>query len=209
MLIHMRVLVGTYRGRTHVSDCLRSLERHVRGVDDLIFIDDSGDAEIGQWLATYGSVRVVGRRGYNAAMKAACEAASGVEAFWLEEDFVFTAPVDLGYLSELLYHRPYLAQVALLRGPHFPVEHEHGGLIEALQVKGHEFRRVGPLLEHTATFTCNPSAWRAEVWNQGWPDGKWSEDRKQKALLNQGYRFAFLGDQKMVEHSGIRSGFGY
>jgi hypothetical protein len=95
-----------------------------------------------------------------------------------------------------------------LRGPHFPVEHENGGLIEALQHKGHQFTEVLGLIEQTATFTCNPAVWRGEVFAAGWPTGKWSEDLKGKALVRQGYRFAYLPGIR-VAHAGERKGFGY
>ncbi|CAM5737576.1 hypothetical protein MAUB1S_02905 [Mycolicibacterium aubagnense] len=204
----MRVVVGTYRGRTYLPDTLRSLDRHVTGVDDLIFIDDSGEPDHAAWLSQYGKVIEVGRRGYGEAMKAACRAAEGREAFWLEEDFTFTEPVSLPAMSEILYHRPYLAQVALLRGPHFPVEHRYGGVIEALVAQGHQFVDVLGVLEHTATFTGNPSVWRAEVLAAGWPDGQWSEERKRDVLVRQGYRFGYLPGIKVC-HSGERTGFGY
>jgi hypothetical protein len=141
-------------------------------------------------------------------MKAACTAAEGQECLWFEEDFCVVEPINLGDLSEILYQRPYLAQVALLRGPHFPIEHQHGGLIEALEAQGHEFKNVMGCIEQFATFTGNPSVWRGEVWASGWPDGKWSEDRKRDLLLRQGYRFGFLEGIK-VEHGGIRTGHGY
>jgi hypothetical protein len=141
-------------------------------------------------------------------MKAACQAAEGREAFWFEEDFTVTEPVDLPAISEILYHRPYLAQIALLRGPHFPVEHRYGGVIEALVAQGHEFVDVRGVVEHTATFTGNPSVWRAEVFAAGWPNGRWSEDQERELLVRQGYRFGYLPGIKVC-HGGERKGFGY
>lgn len=173
-----------------------------------MFIDDSGDAENAAWLSSYGKVVEVGGRGYNAAMRAACEAAEGQMCMWLEEDFEFLSPVELDEIATMLFHRPYLAQIALLRGPHFPVEHQRGGLIEALEFKGHRFTRIGGLIEHTATFTGNPSVWRGDVFDTGWPKGKWSEDRKRDQLLTMGYRFAYLPGIR-VQHTGERSGFDY
>ena len=204
----MRVLIGTYRRRTHVTDALASLDAMVTGVTDLVFIDDSGDPDTTGWLASYGKVIDVGGRGYNAAMKAACAAAEGQQCLWLEEDFTFTVRTHLAALAEILWHRPYLAQVALLRGPHFPTEHAHGGLIEALEAKGHVFTDVNGVLEQTATFTCNPSVWRGEVFASGWPDGRWSEDRKRDQLLAAGYRFGYLPGIR-VNHTGERSGHDY
>lgn len=204
----MRVLIGTYRRQAYVPQALSSLSDQVKGVDDLVFIDDSGDPENAAWLRTYGTVVEVGGNGYNAAMQAACEAAQGQECLWLEEDFTFLSPVNLDELSEMLYHRPYLAQIALLRGPHFPIEHAKGGLIEALEYKGHRFNEVDGLIEHTACFTGNPSVWRAHVFELGWPRGKWSEEQKGRDLVELGYRFAYLPGIR-VQHHGERSGFDY
>lgn len=204
----MRVIIGTYRKRLHIEAALTSIDANLTGVSDLVFIDDSGDPEHSEWLRQYGMVYEVGGRGYGAAMKQLCAAAEGDEAYVHEEDFRVLEPVDLGHLSDILYQRPYLAQVALLRGPHFPVEHEHGGLIEALEAKGEIFTNVMGVLEQTATFTCNPSVWRGEVFAAGWPAGKWSEDRKRNLLRQQGYRFGFLPGVK-VEHDGVRSGHSY
>lgn len=177
-------------------------------MDEKVFIDDSGDADNAAWLASYGKVIEVGARGYNAAMNAACQAAEGQTCMWLEEDFTFLAKVDLDEIEQMLWHRPHLAQIALLRGSHFPIEHKHGGLIEALKAKGERFEEVDGLIEHTATFTGNPSVWRGHVFETGWPRGRWSEDLKRDELRAMGYRFAFLPGIR-VEHTGERSGFDY
>lgn len=206
----MRLIVGTYRKRAFIETCLQSVDEHILGVDDIVFIDDSGDPEHREWLANYGTVIPVGPKqcGYTPAMKQVCAAADGQPCMFLEEDFTFRDDVYLDELAELLYHRPYLAQVALLRGPHFPIEHEHGGLIEALQAKGHQFTDVVGLIEHTACFTCNPAVWRGEVFAAGWPNGRWTEEIKGRDLVRQGYRFAYLPGIR-IDHSGTREGFGY
>lgn len=202
------LLIGTYRKRKHITDCLRSVDRCLTGHTDITFIDDSGDTQHSQWLTRYGKVVEVGGGGYTAAMREACKEAGVQQCFWLEEDFTILEPVHLDELAEILWHRPYLAQIALLRGPHFPVEHQHGGLIEALQAQGHSFTEVHGVIEHTATFTANPSLWRAEVWAAGWPTGRWSEEMKRDQLLTKGYRFGFL-PRIRVAHHGEREGHGY
>ena len=202
------VLVGTYRKRTHIEACLRSLDANLTGFDELVFIDDSGDPEHSEWLAQYGKVVEVGRRGYTAAMLSMCQAANGRACFVMEEDFTLTAKVALASLHEILWYRPYLAQIALLRGPHFPIEHRCGGLIEALAAGGHRFDTVRGVIEHTATFTCNPSLWRADVFARGWPLGYYSEELKRDALIAAGYRFAHLPGIRCAHH-GQRLGFGY
>lgn len=206
-----RVLIGTYRQREHIEGCLRSMDEHLKGVSDVVFIDDSGDDEHREWLTTYGKVVAVGSQnmGYRKAMRVLSEEAQGQEAFVLEEDFTFLVDVHLDELSEILWYRHYLAQVALLRGPHFPIEHQHGGLIEALQAQGHQFNEVFGIIEQTATFTMNPSLVRGEVWAAGWPSvGQWTEEIKRDQLLGLGFRFGYLPGVR-VAHHGERKGKGY
>lgn len=206
----LRLIIGTYRKRDHIEDCLRSVDEHLRGVTDLVFVDDSGDQDHRHWLAQHGTVQPVGEHqaGYNKAMKTVCHVADGQEGMFLEEDFTFIEEVHLEQMSEMLYHRPYLAQVTLLRQAWFPVEIVHGGLIEALRAKGYEFQDACGLIEQTATFSCNPAVWRGPVFASGWPDGKWSEEIKRDNLLAEGYRFAWVPGVK-VHHSGERQGFDY
>jgi hypothetical protein len=207
----VRIVIGTYRQGSYLPRALQSIAAYVTGHDGIDFVDDSGNA---QWVANLrkaypGSTVVeVGGRGYNAAMKAVCELV-GDEAFvFWEEDFVAVEPIDLTLLERVLDDRPHLAQIALLRGPHFPVEHEHGGLLQALSAKGYDLVYLGGVWEQTATFTCNPALWRAGIAAKGWPDGKWSEDAFRDVLFADGYRFAFL-DGIRVAHEGVRSGFDY
>jgi hypothetical protein len=204
-----RVIIGTYRGRTHIPTCIASMERHLKGVSDVVLVNDSPNPADGAWLAQYGKVIEIGGRGYTVAMSAVCRAAEGKEAFILEEDFEFLTDVHIDQMHEILYHRPYLAQVVLLRGPHFANEHTHGGLIEALEAKGHRFFDVNGVIEHTACFSMNPSLVRGEVWAAGWPQhGRFTEELKGNDLRQQGYRFGYLPGVR-VAHHGERVGTGY
>jgi hypothetical protein len=202
------LLIGTYRKTKHIGDCLRSVDEHLTGISDITFIDDSGDPAHSAWLRQYGAVVETGGQGYTAAMKQLCKAANDRESFVLEEDFTFLTDVNTEELSEILFYRPHLAQIALLRGPHFPIEHQYGGLIEALQAKGHVFRQAGQIIEQTATFTANPSLWRADVFTTGWPTARWSEEVKRDQLIVRGYRFGYLPGIR-VAHHGEREGTGY
>jgi hypothetical protein len=207
----MRVIVGTYRQREHVPAALASLDEFVTGADDLVFVDDSGDIENHLWLRQYGRVIDTGRVGYGGAMKMVCETAEGQESFFLEEDFTFLSPLNLAMLSDILAARPYLAQIALLRGPHFRAERRYGGVLEALRAKRvnrPKITEVDGIIEQTVTFTCNPAVWRGEVFASGWPDGKWSEDTKTKLLVSEGYKFGYLPGIR-VAHHGAHTGFGY
>lgn len=203
-----RLLIGTYRQRQHIEACLKSMDEHLKGVTDIVFVDDSGNPEHCQWLSQYGKVIEIPALGYTTAMKRLSEAAEGQAAFILEEDFTFLTDVNIDKLHEILWTRPYLAQIALLRGPHFPIEHQCGGLIEALQAKGNVFREVAGVIEHVATFTMNPALIRGEVWAAGWPSGRLSEERKRDQLRQMGFCFGHLPGIR-VAHHGTRQGRDY
>jgi hypothetical protein len=203
------VLVGTYRYRRYIHLALSSLREFVSGAGELIFIDDTGDEDHHRWLSRHGEVVAVPRPGgYSRAMRAACEAAAGRTAMWLEEDFEFVAPVDLDEMAAILDERRYLSQVALLRQPVFDYEMPSGSVIGGLEDLGHmvEFHRG--IWETDGCFTCNPSLWPGWVWQEGWEAGPGSEQRKRQSLLRRGYRFSFLPEVR-VHHHGEHEGHGY
>lgn len=207
----MLAIIGTYRRQRYIGRLLDSLRTHAHGLDRFVFVDDSGSPENAELLRAHGDVVETGARGYGAAMTAVCElGAQEPYAAFLEEDFTLEADVDFDELGAILTARPHLAQIALLRGPWFPIEHEHGGLLEGLEARlpGTVLGDVDGVIEQTGTFTCNPAVWRREVFATGWPAGRWSEDRKRDQLLAAGYRFGFMPGVK-VRHDGERTGKGY
>jgi len=207
----MQIIIGCYRKLTLVPRLLDSIDEHVKHLQlDLVFVDDSADDATQRMLRRFGEVLDVGGKGYGAAMRAACDVGAR-EPFsvWIEEDFTFTAPVDFEALADVLYETPRLAQIVLQRQPWFPNEVKAGGLVPALVERGHQFHPIGHgLLEHTAFFSGNPSVWRREVFEAGWPDARWSEDVKGRELVAAGYSFA-LTEDVLVHHDGERSGKGY
>jgi GT2 family glycosyltransferase len=204
----MRVLVGTYRKRKHVEAALRSLEENVSGVTDLVFIDDSGSKRNSRWLANYGKVVEVGKKGYAAAMQATCESAEGQDCFLLEEDWTFLVKVSLPELQEKLHKWWWLAQICLLRAPISPEEIECGGIVEMFRRCGDNVMETEGLIVHTSFFSCNPSVCRGEVFEMGWPQLADSEVVKTRELVAKGYKFAYLPGIA-IEHHGKHSGFGY
>lgn len=156
-------------------------------------------------IQTYG-------KGYNAAMQAVCQASQRQRFMFWEEDFVLTAPVSLVHLERILTERPYLAQVALLRNPHFKIEKDLNGVLPALVARlgadKVQLRLHDGIIEQKGTFTCNPSVWQQNITAGGWPKGRWSEDRMRDILLAKGYRFGYLPGIR-CHHDGVRSGHGY
>lgn len=157
------------------------------------------------------------RRGWSAA------ASSGPEyVFWLEHDFVFTQPVDLRELAQVLDMEPWLAQMSLLRQPTSPEEVEAGGVIQRhggssflayVAPVEKEFERVmRAWLKHSIYFTTNPSLMRRQFMvDNPWPDkateceGYFGID-----LRERGYEFGIWGaGETWVRHIGARTGHGY
>lgn len=208
----MRIVIGTYRERAYIGRCLNSIAEHVSGVTEIVFVDDSGNPSHSRWLEQYGAVSQTHAAGYNEAMQEVCRVAGNEPFAFVEEDFTFTSPVDLNDMAATIDAHPDLAQLALLRGPHFPIEHEHGGVLEGLVARlGQPFvdlRREPYGWSQRGTFTGNPAVWRAGIAADGWPRGRWSEDKMRDRLLADGYRFGFLNGVR-VAHDGVRSGKGY
>lgn len=207
----MLALIGTYRGLDYVPALMASIEEHVSGLTEFVFINDSkkpGDAkklsEYGEVISTYG-------KGYNAAMQAATARAQAERDHvpWIEEDFTFTGNVDFTRLAAHLDMHPYLAQITLQREPWFDAEKEYDSIIEFHEKKRRQkFRDVDGFWEHNAFFSCNPGIWSRQTWASGWPEGEWSEDQKRLSLLKGRKKFA-LSKNVVVEHHGVRSGHGY
>lgn len=195
------LIIGTYRKRLYIEECLRSAERHLSGYSDVIFVDDSGDDAHAAWLAQHGKVVATGGIGYMRAFQKICDVAAGQQAFVLEEDFRFTVDVDIADLSVHLHHRPYLSQVALLRGPVYEPEIEAGGVLKFLAAQGRNVTHVHGLDEVTNMFTCNPSLWRGHTSTLGWPQRVYSEVAKAQQLSEAGYRMAYLPGIG-IEHVG-------
>jgi len=227
--------VGTYRKRKHIETCLRSIDANVKGYDEIIFLDDSGDRLHTKWLLQYGQVVALPKVGHSVAMRALCAHANGRQLAWIEEDFEITGSMDLTEMSEHLYHRPYLAQIALLRQPLWADEKRLGGVLEAVAANGWAVRYVLGLWESRGWFTCNPSLWRGHVTELGWPNPKrvagrdysseWIKSKELRELFMgeklpsdwmapisekepRGYSFGFL-DGIRCHHWGHREGHGY
>ncbi len=135
--------------------------------------------------------------------------------FHLEDDFVFTRPVDLAAMSEVLAAHPHLAQLALRRQPWNEAERAAGGIVEQwpdayddLEDGAHAW------LEHRLFFTTNPSLYRRELCTRGWPLVKRSEGRFSTDLFaDPDVRCGFWGARdsgEAVHHIGAeRVGTGY
>jgi hypothetical protein len=193
----------------------------VAGWDRLLVVDDSGDpewrAELRRWDVTVFAVADQ-PAGYTAAMRRVWDLGpqySNGRVFFLEEDFVFTRPVDLDDLHAVLDAHPQLAQVALQRAPWFRSEHRTGVLPAqrmrvdreraALGRPGTTWTLHADCIEHDAGFTGNPSLIAAAAFDVPWPAAEWSETAMGQALTAAGLTSAWYGregDPPHVEHRG-------
>lgn len=219
------LLILTNGRRDCLSRTIASAIEHLSGNASAIIINDSPDRDFGQWVVDefIGGpldcrvVHIGGEHGYWQAMRVVWSAARyqmewfGTDvAFFLEDDFVFNEDINLNDLAEVLRYQPHLTQMTLLRQPWFTNEHEHGGLIEALEAQGQVFeeRTDGRhwWIEHRACFTGNPSLIPARTFECDWPEGAWSESRFGQLLFtDRNTRGAYWGrrsDQPRVEHIG-------
>jgi hypothetical protein len=205
----MLAIIGTYRGPRLVTRLVDSIAHLTTGITELCIVDDAPEDHSESWKWLKADVIRTGGAGYNAAMREVCRVgAEHDSAVWLEEDFTLTAPVDFDELALDLDRHPSWAQIVLQRQPWFPNERRAGSMIEAVKRNGHQFYTVDGYLEHTAFFSGNPSIWRREVFELGWPAGAWSEDEKAMQLRAAGYRFA-ITPEILCHHDGVRSGYGY
>lgn len=189
----MQAVILSNRRDAYVYDAISTLTVNVTGWDDLVIVDDSGDRDHRAAVAQYGTV-VPAHHGQGGGHG---------------PDFRALTDVDLADLTEHLDTDETLAQVALLRGPWFPNEHEHGGVIEARTAEGARFHHGDGLIRHRDHFTGNPSVLPRRTYTRPWPQTSWSESAFGRQLVRDGYQFAYLDRGVMVDHVGVRTGSGY
>jgi hypothetical protein len=214
------LIVLTNGRRDCISRSVPSTIKHLPGVSDTWIVNDSPDPEYAAWLdnrfpsGEFGTVvHLKGEHGYWRAMRAvwAIARGSGAGAFWLQEDdFVLHEDIDLNDLAGVLAGQRHLTQIALLRGPWWPNEHAHGGLIEGLEAQGQTFTEqtdgTHHWIEHRACFTGNPSLIPWRTFEHDWPEGAWSESRFGRTLfadpVARGAYWGRRSDPPRVEHIG-------
>lgn len=133
-------------------------------------------------------------------------ATGATHIFHAELDFIYLRPVELMAMANALDEHPYLAQLALLRGPVNDDEQAAGGVIEQhpdsyriTRWEGHAW------LEHNRYVTTNPCLWPRWVIQRSWPVCRLSEGRFGVDLFTEDpeRRAAFWGNgERWVHHIG-------
>lgn len=220
------LLVMTDGRDGYLGPCLASVADYVRDapISEWWMHDDTGDPDVRKALTVrWPHFRQIGggpRRGFGGAISWAWTVLTAYSqaryVLHVEQDFVFTRPVDVPAMAAVLDARPYLTQMALRRQPWNRAEHAAGGVVEQHPADYTEVTDGGHVwLEHTRFWTTNPSLYPRSLCSRGWPDGLESEGRFGIALFGQdpAARAGFWGargDGPWVEHIGHeRVGVGY
>jgi hypothetical protein len=140
--------------------------------------------------------------------------AQGEFIFGVEDDFLYTRPVELEPMIDTLRDNPSLRQIALLRDAYYPRELAAGGIIAqhperytAVAANGHS------RIEHRDHFTNNPALYRKSLASSTTVNPRPnSEVAFARALLaDKTARFAYWGTgEPWIQHIGhTRAGSGY
>lgn len=126
----------------YLARTLQSLTKNVTGpIVQRVIYSDWGNEHLPelQRLAERYGFYVVGpaaNLGYTASMASMWrylrDRAKGTFVFAAEDDFTYDRPVDLAPMIRTLDDNGHLRQIALLRHPAYPREHEAGGVLQSL-----------------------------------------------------------------------------
>lgn len=219
------LLVVTNGRRDCISATIPSAEANLAGpITQRVIFDDSGDDGYRDWLAEEFPEFLLlrhpaGPQGFGGAIRTAWQFLGATDArfvFHLEDDFTFERPVDLAAMASVLDACPRVVQVALRRQAWSAAEVAAGGVVEQ-HPDDYRDAVLGahPVLLHRRFFTTNPSLYRRDLCQRGWPAGRHSEGRFALDLFTEDPErvAAFWGartDAPWVHHIGHkRVGSGY
>lgn len=220
----MIVLVVMTDGRRGcITEAVASFDQLHGPITRRVIHDDSGDDDYREWLTvTFPEFQLLtteGRSGFGGAYANAWRCLSRVPerfVFSTEDDFVFTRPVDLQAMADVLDGCPSLHQLALRRQPWNDQERAAGGIVEQHPGDYVEFvdQAHRRWLEHRRFFTTNPSLYRRSLCGRGWPNVPHSEGIFSHQLFaDPDARCGFWGARdsgEWVRHIGHeRAGTGY
>lgn len=225
MMPRIGILVMTDGRYDYVLRTVLSLLSNVWPRGPLVMFDDSGDAKYADWLRVkfpnfevHAAPRRMGIvRAHWRAFRHMARRRDVDWVFLLQDDFLFSAPLDLTQLVEVMRERPNLAQIVLRRQPWYPEEIAAGGIFE------HHGRErftehtdgVRSWVEHRAFFSLNPMLTRRSLLaSVPYPLGAKGEHSFGERILaaRPDSTFAYWGrmaDRPLVTHIGKRQAGGY
>lgn len=187
------LVVISDRRDLYLPRCLASLDQHLRyRISQTVIIDDPDHRFTASGAVREGWAQV-----------------DGVDfILHVEEDFVFTEPIDIGGMAAVLEAEPKLANLVLLRQSWSQPEYDAGGIIPLYA--DHMTDRVTarhPWVQHDRFFSLNPCLVPRRVYEQGFPEG--SEPAMTELLLEQGYTFGYWGARndppRCIHIGGVRA----
>lgn len=172
-------------------------------------VDDSGELAPWHGLVDFDVVAHDRRRGLAAAVQSAwSDLPAEIDyVFHLEDDFVFTGPVDIDAMATTLKGHPRLAQLVLKRQPWSLAEVAAGGIIE---MDPDVYVERDGFVEHQRIFSLNPCLIPRDVVDGGWPAG--NEAAMTERLVAEGRTFGFWGrraEGPRVLHIGAERSAGW
>lgn len=220
------VLVITDGRDEYLGKCVASATENLGGpISEWWMYDDTGDEGYRRGLRSrYPDFRHIengARQGFAGAIRASWNRLDRfTQAEWIfhiEQDFLFTRPVCLSHMIDVMKDRPYLLQMALRRQAWNAEEIAAGGIVEMdpASFTSKQDQLGQHWLEHRKFWTTNPSLYKRSLLKLGWPTGARSEGQFTAYLLQQRHehRFGYWGARDSgvwVEHIGhTRQGRGY
>lgn len=224
-------------GRGFFHETYKSAMANLPSPELVVIVDDSGDPDHGEWLHEVVSDDLMYwtnavaidppldgvKRGFGGAIQAGWNLVNDEDheietpyVFHLEDDFTFNEPVDIERMARILEKYGHVAQVALKRQPCSPVEEAHGGFMQVHRdsYTGYWGIETGAWVEHREFFTTNPSLYRRNLMEIGWPNQLQSEAAfSGRIFKDKRTTCAYVGtvdDPPRVTHIGDhRAGHGY
>lgn len=224
----MTALMVITDGRPNCIDyTIAALDRvvGVKSFTTTVVVDDSmdeGHHEFVDQLCHWDLHITSGTKmGFSGAIFAGWAALSGLGEeyiFHLEDDFVINRHIPLKWMQGILERNPRVQQLALKRQPWAPEEKAAGGFVE-MYPEAYTERFDGETgmawFDQKLFFTTNPSLYRSELIQDGWPlcEGSEAEFTRRVLAINPEASFGYLGhkfDPPWCTHIGEqRVGTGY
>lgn len=216
-------LVVLSNGRPLVEQAMTAVQERLTPEPAMTLIcDDTGDPAYVAWLRErWPDASIDGHEhlGHGPAMARAWRAAAQLDAewlLWLEEDMLFHSAIDLSLVADVVQATGVM-QMVFKRPAHFPLEVEHGGMLERFGRKAftEQVTCGQPWLEHRLFYSLNPHLVRRRMLQRSrWPAVPNSEHHfSRMAFRHPGARVGMWGSwdsAPVVLHAGTeRTGTGY
>ncbi len=180
------LIIMTDGRANYLEESINSLGNLHGEFSQRIIHDDSGDQHYHEWLKwRYGSGFdfhfTSGRSGFSGAYHSAYRLLKQTNTndyvFFTEDDFVYTRPVEMNDIMEILNRNGHIAQMALRRQPWNEQEMIAGGVVEADPASFiDKTDGTNHWLEHRKFWTTNPSLVPRKIIDDNeWPTDEHSE----------------------------------